>query len=95
MRRAPQDSLFARLLGDGARAWCEAPGWKADELAAALDELERIQPSRATVSQDAGLRRVLARRCCIQIGPPGAGKRTGGRTRSCASVGRRTTSASL
>merc|ERR1719248_9850 len=71
---APQDSLFARLLGDGARDWCEAPGWKADELAAALNEVERIQLSRPTNSQNAGLRRVLARRCCIQIGPPGAGK---------------------
>ena len=24
---APQDSLFARLLGGDAKAWCEAPGW--------------------------------------------------------------------
>merc|ERR1719248_424711 len=71
---APQDSLFARLLGDGARAWCEAPGWKADELVESLNEVERTRPSLATVSQKAGLRRVLARRCCIQIGPPGAGK---------------------
>jgi hypothetical protein len=71
---APQDLLFARLLSDDAKTWCETPGWKANELAAALDELERIQPSLATVSQKAGLGRVLARRCCIQIGPPGAGK---------------------
>jgi len=71
---APQNSHFARLLGDGARAWCEKPGWKNDELAAAHLALERARPSQSTVFQDAGLGRVLARRCCVMKGPPGAGK---------------------